>query len=227
MSKDVERASLAGSARAGDHRLGAVRRLPQDVRIEEPVHTGRSPDVEGERIGVVVCDEQVILRAGLVALLSADRALRVTAALPGQTAGHGADVAIVSSRAARETRFPCPIVIVTDERPALLGAVAGNEVAGVLHRGSLTVAQLLATVHAAAAGLRVEVQQGRRLHAALDPRALQVLELLAGGCSTREIAARMNYSERTIKNVINELQERLQARTRAQAVAHAMRRGLI
>ncbi len=225
VSKDVEGANVASAERTPGRMLSAVPQLPQGVRVD-PLVNGRR-GVGGERISVVVCDEREILRAGLVALLAEDAALTVTASAPGQTIAYGTDVAIVSGRVARYARFACPIVIVSEEPPAVIGAVAGNAVAGVLQRGSLTVAQLRATVRAAATGLRVEAQREQRLHAALDPRAVRVLELIAGGCSTREIATLMSYSERTIKNVINELHDQLQARTRAQAVAHAMRRGLI
>jgi DNA-binding NarL/FixJ family response regulator len=174
-----------------------------------------------------VCEEHEILRAGLLALLAEDRVLAVTAMLPEQITEHVVDVAIVSSKAACGARFQCPIVIVSDENEAPTNAVVGNDVAGVLRRDSLTVSQLLASVHAAAVGLRLQAQFGNGSDAALDPRAVRVLELIADGCSTREIATSMNYSERTIKKLINELEDRLQARTRAQTVAHAMRRGLI
>jgi DNA-binding NarL/FixJ family response regulator len=97
----------------------------------------------------------------------------------------------------------------------------------VLHRASLTASQLRATVHAAAAGLRVHARLVHDTHDALDPRSVRVLQLIAEGYSTREIATRMSYSERTIKKLITQLQDRLQTRTRAQIVAHAIRRGLI
>jgi DNA-binding NarL/FixJ family response regulator len=179
------------------------------------------------RISVAVCEEHEILRAGLVASLNEDRALRVTAAPAEQIAETDVDVAIVSSKTARQERFRCPIVVCSDEPEAHGNAFVGNDVAGVLHRGSLTVSQLLATVHAAAAGLRVQAKLGDGSEEGLNPRALRVLELIAEGCSTREMAARMNYSERTIKKLITELEARLQARTRAQIVAHAIRGGLI
>jgi DNA-binding CsgD family transcriptional regulator len=51
--------------------------------------------------------------------------------------------------------------------------------------------------------------------------------LIANGHSTREIADRMSYSERTIKKLITGLEERLNARSRAHVVALAIRRGLI
>ena len=59
------------------------------------------------------------------------------------------------------------------------------------------------------------------------PRERDVLELLADGHSTREIAIRLAYSERTIKNILQDLTTRLHLRNRTQAVAHAVRSGWI
>jgi DNA-binding NarL/FixJ family response regulator len=61
----------------------------------------------------------------------------------------------------------------------------------------------------------------------LTSRELQVLRLLAEGSSTRDIAERLSYSERTVKNIVRELLSKLKCRTRAQAVAHAARRGVV
>jgi DNA-binding NarL/FixJ family response regulator len=61
----------------------------------------------------------------------------------------------------------------------------------------------------------------------LSQREVTVLRMIADGLATSEIAAELNYSERTIKNVLHNLTTRLQLRTRAQAVAYAMREGLI
>lgn len=81
----------------------------------------------------------------------------------------------------------------------------------------------------------------RRLHAlyseVLGPRSLtptglevreaQVLELLSQGLDTAEIAERLNYSERTVKSVIQNVLRREGLRNRAQAVAYALRSGAI
>ncbi len=61
----------------------------------------------------------------------------------------------------------------------------------------------------------------------LTPRELTVLRLVADGYSTSEIAHRLAYSERTIKNALHDLTSRLQLRNRSHAVAFALREGLI
>ena len=61
----------------------------------------------------------------------------------------------------------------------------------------------------------------------LTSRERDVLQLIADGHSTREVAAHLAYSERTIKNVLQDLTLRLNVRNRTQAVAHAVRQGWI
>jgi DNA-binding NarL/FixJ family response regulator len=222
-----EEASLVYAGRSlNGAPIAAFRQPSRTARFDERLRAGHQ-SAKRRRISVGVCEEHEILRAGLLALLAKDPVLDVTAMVPEQITEHQVDVAIVSSKASCGASFQCPIVIVSDDNEAPMSALVGNDVAGVLHRDSLTVSRLLASVHAAAVGLRLQAPFGNGSDATLDPRAVRVLELIAEGYSTREIATSMNYSERTIKKLINELGDRLQARTRAQTVAHAMRRGLI
>lgn len=61
----------------------------------------------------------------------------------------------------------------------------------------------------------------------LTSRELAVLRMLAEGETTRGIAEQLNYCERTVKNIVRGLLEKLNCRTRAQAVAMATRCGVI
>jgi DNA-binding NarL/FixJ family response regulator len=187
-----------------------------------------SPVDIGGAICVAVVEEHEIVRYGLVACLAEDRGLTVSAATADALDGQDVDIAIVSSEAAGEHRFRCPIVVCSDNARGPRSVASGNDVVGVLYRGSLTVAQLRATVHAAAAGLRVNAHDStERTDQGLDSRGLRLLELIAEGHSTREIADQMSYSEHTIKRLITALENHMNARSRAQVVAEAIRRGLI
>jgi DNA-binding NarL/FixJ family response regulator len=63
--------------------------------------------------------------------------------------------------------------------------------------------------------------------AGLTERERDVLALVAEGCSTREVATRLAYSERTIKNIVQNVTMRLNLRNRTQAVVYAVRNGWI
>lgn len=173
-------------------------------------------------IDVGVADEHELFRRGVVACLADDEALRVRI-LPDDVAQpllRGLDVAVLSSRAADRLAPHCPVVICAMPAARLRFPRAFC----VLDRRSASGAQLRASVRAAAAGLRVETP---RPVAAIDPRGRRLLELLADGCSTREIATSLAYSERTIKKRIADLEEQLQVRSRAQLLAVAVRDGHI
>ncbi|MEO1519821.1 MAG: response regulator transcription factor [Cyanobacteria bacterium J06633_2] len=56
----------------------------------------------------------------------------------------------------------------------------------------------------------------------LTPREREVLQLIAEGCSNREIAQTLYISERTVKNHVNSILSRLNVRDRTQAAILAM-----
>jgi len=61
----------------------------------------------------------------------------------------------------------------------------------------------------------------------ITPRELEILEAIAAGLSTREIAARLFVSENTVKTHSSRLFDKLDARRRTQAVQIAKQAGLI
>lgn len=61
----------------------------------------------------------------------------------------------------------------------------------------------------------------------LGPRERAVLQLVADGHGTGRIAGQLSMSERTVKNVIHGVALRLGVRNRSQAVALALREGLL
>jgi DNA-binding NarL/FixJ family response regulator len=124
--------------------------------------------------------------------------------------------------------------------------VIGAGAVGYVTKDSLTPEALEAAVRSAATGSgviepdilgRVLRDLARVSEDVLEPRGLslallstrerEVLRLVAQGHPTREVAKRLSYSERTIKNVLHDVATKLGARTRSQAVAFAVREGLI
>nr|WP_246213747.1 response regulator transcription factor [Kitasatospora viridis] len=61
----------------------------------------------------------------------------------------------------------------------------------------------------------------------LTARETEILRLVAEGLDTAEIGARIGYSQRTVKNVLYGVTNRLRLRNRAHAVAYALREGYI
>jgi DNA-binding CsgD family transcriptional regulator len=177
-------------------------------------------------VRVAVIDEHDIFRRGLVACLADDSFLKVVVDRPVGPLTEEVDVVVVSPRAAAQERFDCPIVVCGERRsPADPG---GNRLMGTLPRSTLTAEQLIATVRAAAAGLRIDAPPAEALPPGrLDERRLQVLQLLAEGADTQEISVSLGYAERTVKGLIQGLERQLGSRSRAQAVAEGIRRGLI
>lgn len=67
----------------------------------------------------------------------------------------------------------------------------------------------------------------RELEQEPTAREIEVLQLVADGLVNREIGQRLFLSEETVKSHVRHLLAKLQARSRAHAVAVGYRRGLI
>jgi len=68
---------------------------------------------------------------------------------------------------------------------------------------------------------------GAETAAALTPRERDVLRLLADGCSNEEVGRRLHLSPETVRTHVRKAMRKLDADTRTQAVATALRRRLI
>jgi DNA-binding NarL/FixJ family response regulator len=62
---------------------------------------------------------------------------------------------------------------------------------------------------------------------ALSERELDVLQEVAAGSSTKEVAERLFLSEETVKTHLKQIFKKLEVRDRTEAVAEAFRRGLV
>lgn len=61
----------------------------------------------------------------------------------------------------------------------------------------------------------------------LSPRELEVLSLVAEGCTNKDVAQRLFISDKTVRNHITSCLLKLQAKDRTEAVTRAIQRGLI
>ena len=58
-------------------------------------------------------------------------------------------------------------------------------------------------------------------------REEEVLQAITDGCSTPEIAARLYLSQKTVKNHLASIYQKLDARDRTQAILTALRLGIV
>jgi DNA-binding NarL/FixJ family response regulator len=206
-----------------------------------------------ERIGVFLYASDPVSQAGIAGQLRARPELRLTE----ESDVDSSQVAVVvtdevdeeSSRVVRAMqRNGCPrvVMVVThlDESSLLVAIEAGA--CGFVRRSESQPETLVRAIVSAAAGdggvppdllggllNRVSMIQQRVLGprgltlSGLTSRELEVLKLLADGYDTAEVARRLAYSERTVKNVVQDITRRHNLRNRTHAVAYALRQGLI
>lgn len=152
---------------------------------------------------------------------------------------NGLDVAQQLQRACPDTR----IVIVTgytDDSHLLRAMRIGAH--GYLPK-ALPAEEMLAALRAIYSGERVIgeahavtrvlhdyerlTKEQVRVRSGLTDLEIELVRLAAEGCSNKEIAARQFWSEVTVKRKMQDIYRKLQVTDRAQAVAEAMRMGLI
>lgn len=73
-------------------------------------------------------------------------------------------------------------------------------------------------------GTRTAVEGGGRR---VTKRESEVLQLIADGCSTTEVASKLYISQKTVKNHLASIYQKLDARDRTQAVLRAVRQGIV
>jgi DNA-binding NarL/FixJ family response regulator len=142
---------------------------------------------------------------------------------------------------------PCrSVLVVTHIDDGGLAAAVEAGVTGLVRRAEATPERLATAVCAAARGEgsvpgdllgRLLAQIGKLQRQLLNPRGLrlnglsarevEILRLVAEGLDTAEIADKLSYSERTVKNALHDVTSRLQLRNRSHAVAYALKQGLI
>jgi DNA-binding NarL/FixJ family response regulator len=206
-----------------------------------------------ERVRVFVYAGDPITGAGMAAQLRGRPEVHlVDGAAPDEADVAVVHVDIVDDEALRAVRAlqrngqPRVVLVARalEDREVFLAVEAG--VVGLLRRADASPDRLVSLVRAAASGegtmppdvlgrllrqvrdVQANLLEPRGLNfSGLSDRELDVLRLVADGLDTREIAHELAYSERTIKNLIQDVTRRFGLRNRSHAVAYALRRGLI
>jgi DNA-binding NarL/FixJ family response regulator len=206
-----------------------------------------------ERVPVVIHAPDPISRAGAVSLLRQHPRVE----LVGESGDQPGAVAVILAEVLDEPTMlglrriirndgVRVVLVVGVIREAELLDIIECGVGAILWRHEATAHRLLQAVQAASRGEgdlpsdllgRLITQVGRLQRnasnsngsptAGLAQREVDILRLVADGMDTGEIATKLSYSERTVKNVLHGLTTRLHLRNRAHAVAYALREGYI
>ncbi|WP_329219332.1 LuxR C-terminal-related transcriptional regulator [Streptomyces sp. NBC_01485] len=210
--------------------VGTRRRIPVTVEAPDPIsREGAVSQLRG-RPEVEVREELPAVGGGVALLIEDTLDEAALARLRRIVRSEGARAVLVVGTI-RETELldviECGVGAIVWRREATAHRLVQAVVAA--HRGDGDLpADLLGrlisqvgTMHRGAAGRPGAPSLG------LAPREVDVLRLVAEGLDTGEIASKLSYSERTVKNVMHGLTTRLHLRNRAHAVAYALREGYI
>jgi NarL family two-component system response regulator YdfI len=203
-------------------------------------------------VRVLVAADSPVVRAGLAAIIAQAPSLSIAGsthpdALLEQIHELQPDVVLLERRhGAREPLDPLLktgpvfVLLAEDEDPAALASGLRSGLRAVLpHHASAH--EITAAIEATAEGLIVlhpdilaslQLPEPLRrppeeLDASLTPREIEVLRMLAEGLANKNIAWKLGISEHTVKFHVGSLFTKLNASSRAEAVAIGMRQGLI
>jgi two-component system, NarL family, response regulator len=202
-------------------------------------------------IRVLIADDHPVVREGLAAILRSEPDIQVVAEAPdGEQActlydQYLPDVVILDLRMPRKdglqvvtelisSRRPKPRIIVMttyetedDVRRALQAGAKSYLVKGALPEQILETVRRVAAGEALVPSRIASVLTESLAHPELSPRELQVLRRLAAGDSNQEIGRMLQITEHTVKAHVKSILEKLGATGRTEAIAIAIKRGLI
>jgi two-component system, NarL family, response regulator YdfI len=187
-----------------------------------------------------------VVRAGLEALAASNPSLELAGAFPDLASVEALrpDVVLAALSPAdlapaANGRVPAYVLLTGEVQPVWTAEAVRLGVRALLPRDA-SAAEILAAVDAAAAGLAVVAPgdlepllragltaSAAAETAALTPREMEVLRLMAEGAANKTIAWKLDISEHTVKFHVASIFAKLNAGTRTEAVTQGVRRGLI
>jgi DNA-binding NarL/FixJ family response regulator len=202
------------------------------------------------RIRVFSVDDHALLREGIAAIITSEPDMILVAqAATGREAirmfaQHRPDITLMDLRLPDMSGIDAIIAIraeASDARIIVLTTFEGDvEMQRALEAGargyllkSMPPKDMVAAirqVHAGRKSIPAEVATQLAEHLAdeaLTPREVDVLSRVAGGNRNRDIADQLSISEETVKVHMKHIMDKLGASDRTQAVAIAIRRGII
>jgi NarL family two-component system response regulator YdfI len=200
-------------------------------------------------IRVFVLARSTVVRTGLESIVQSSSVLELAGASEWARFGHAAlhscdvllaDVGEVETDVIQSLgRLPVPVVLLVEAwDQEILNAILRSGMRGVISaesgadeiEGAIQAVNsgLVAIAPAGSALLLGEARQpAEALPEPLSDRESEVLSLLAEGLSNKIIAFRLDISEHTVKTHVTAILAKLGAASRTEAVAQAIRRGLV
>jgi two-component system nitrate/nitrite response regulator NarL len=206
-------------------------------------------------IDVVAGDPEPLFLDGLVRVIRQDAGLRLVAdTADGRSAlaairRHRPAVALLARGLARLSGERVLDAVIRDGLPTrvvLLDRAPGDDVCDLLGEGAAGVLSRRVSADVVRAAVRrvagggtalcedAQTAVAREIRAhrprerpLLSARELEVLQLVAEGCSAPQIAARLQLATTTVRTHVQHLLDKLEARDRAQLIRNAMRRRLL
>jgi two-component system, NarL family, response regulator len=232
---------------------GVVSPEPSDVandEVESNSSGSREVSQPPERLTVLVADDHPVVREGLTAVINRQQDMHVIAqAANGREAvdrflAECPDVALIDLRMPGMDGIEAVIKIcekANSPHLVILTTYAMEEdIYRALHAGaqgyllkSASTGELVECIRAVANGNSwVPPTVGAKLanrvaNRELTPREGEVLRLMAGGKSNKEIGVSLNISEGTVKVHMTHILEKLKAGGRTEAISLAVRKGLV
>ncbi len=204
----------------------------------------------GNRIRVLSVDDHPLLRQGIAAIINSQEDMSmVSQASNGieaiqQYGEHRPDVTLMDLRLPGMSGIDATIAIraeFPEARIIILTTSEGDvEVQRALEAGARgyllkstparDLVEVIRQVHAGKKQIPAEVAAQLAEHMGdenLTNREVEILQQVAAGYRNRDVAERLSISEETVKSHLKHIMEKLNARDRTQAVAVAVRRGII
>jgi DNA-binding NarL/FixJ family response regulator len=205
---------------------------------------------EETRIRILSVDDHALLREGIAAIVNSQPdMLLVSQAATGAEAiqqfrEHKPDVTLMDLRLPDRSGIDTMIAIrseFADARIVMLTTFEGDvEIQRALEAGARgyllksmppsELVQVIRTVHAGKKRVPPEIAAQLVEHMSdesLTTREVEVLRQVGGGNRNRDIADLLHISEETVKVHVKHIMDKLGAKDRTQAVAIAVRRGII
>ncbi len=208
------------------------------------------PALKRPSIRVLVVDDHALLRDGIAVLIAGQPDMEVVAEAEDGREGveqflkYLPDITLMDLRMADMGGTEAIVAIrrkVPDARVVVLTTYSGDaEVVRAIQAGARGYLlknalhkELLETIRAVHAGRKMmspsvaaelAEHQGED---ALTPREIEVLQLIAAGLANKEIAARLQVTEETVKSRVKNILSKLHANDRTHAAMVGLKRGII